>query len=167
MEDSTASAIRPARDDDTAEPARITLAAFEPIFAMFEAELGPAVFRLIWPDWRSSQSLGVEALCGERDKHAVLGAELDGAPVGFVAWDVDVAHHTAEVQLLAVDPRYQNRGIGTALYRAVLDRARAAGVTLIRVETGADPAHAPARRSYEKAGYVAMPLVRYFQALER
>jgi hypothetical protein len=30
---------------------------------------------------------------------------------------------------------------------------------------GGDPSHAPARRSYEKAGYTGLPLVRYYKAL--
>jgi hypothetical protein len=33
------------------------------------------------------------------------------------------------------------------------------------VETGGDPGHAPARRTYEKAGYTLMPIARYFKAL--
>jgi hypothetical protein len=31
--------------------------------------------------------------------------------------------------------------------------------------TGGDPGHAPARRSYEKAGYTALPLVRFYRAV--
>jgi hypothetical protein len=42
---------------------------------------------------------------------------------------------------------------------------RESGVRLARVETGDDSSHAPARRSYEKAGYIPMPLVRYFKNL--
>ena len=33
------------------------------------------------------------------------------------------------------------------------------------VGTGGDEGHAPARRSYEKAGYTGLPLVRYYQEL--
>ncbi|CAM5533340.1 hypothetical protein SCYAM73S_01338 [Streptomyces cyaneofuscatus] len=40
-----------------------------------------------------------------------------------------------------------------------------AGVTLASIWTGGDPGHAPARRTYEKAGYTALPLVRYYKAL--
>jgi len=157
--------IRALRDGDVERLVQLTLAAFVPVFEMFERELGPAVYRLIWPDWQASQRNGVEALCRERDKHSVLVAELDGTPVGFIAWDVNLPDRTAEVQLVAVDPQHQNRGIGTVLNRAVIELVRTSGVRLIRVETGADPAHAPARRSYEKVGYVAMPLIRYFQNL--
>jgi len=43
--------------------------------------------------------------------------------------------------------------------------ARAAGMTLAVVGMGGDDGHAPARRSYEKAGYTGLPLMRYYQAL--
>jgi hypothetical protein len=33
------------------------------------------------------------------------------------------------------------------------------------VGTGGDEGHAPARRSYEKAGYTGLPLMRYYKAL--
>jgi hypothetical protein len=33
------------------------------------------------------------------------------------------------------------------------------------VETGGDPGHAAARRTYEKAGYVHLPIARYFKNL--
>ena len=157
--------IRPVRDGDVETLVRVTLAAFVPVFRMFEQELGPAIYRLIWPDWRQSQRRGVETLCRERDKHLVWVAELDGVPVGFIACDLNEQDHTAEVQLIAVHPDYQNCGVGTALSAFALERMKERGTTLARVETGADPAHAPARRTYEKAGYVPMPLVRYFKNL--
>jgi hypothetical protein len=33
------------------------------------------------------------------------------------------------------------------------------------VGTGGDSGHAPARRTYEKAGYTGLPLVRYYKHL--
>jgi ribosomal protein S18 acetylase RimI-like enzyme len=66
---------------------------------------------------------------------------------------------------VAVDPEHQNRGIGTELNVAALREMKAAGMKLAEVETGGDEGHAPARRSYEKAGYTASPLVRYFKDL--
>jgi hypothetical protein len=39
------------------------------------------------------------------------------------------------------------------------------GMKLAVVGTGGDPGHAPARRAYEKAGYTAMPAVRYYKEL--
>jgi GNAT superfamily N-acetyltransferase len=62
-----------------------------------------------------------------------------------------------------VHPEYQNRGIGTALNKFVLEKMKESGMKLAVVATGGDPGHAPARRAYEKAGYRAFPGVRYYQ----
>jgi ribosomal protein S18 acetylase RimI-like enzyme len=127
--------------------------------------LGEGIYRLIWPDWRAGQTEAVQTVCVDSDKTTVYVAEADGRAVGFVAYVLNPEAKTGEVQLLAVHPQYQNQGIGTQLNSFVLDRMKESGVRLARVETGGDPSHAPARRSYEKAGYTALPLVRYFKDL--
>jgi ribosomal protein S18 acetylase RimI-like enzyme len=85
--------------------------------------------------------------------------------VGFIAYKLDLQDQVGEVDLLAVHPEYQNRGIADQLNRFVLERMKASGMTIAVVGTGGDPGHAPARRSYEKAGYTGLPLVRYYKAL--
>jgi ribosomal protein S18 acetylase RimI-like enzyme len=89
---------------------------------------------------------------------------VDEKVVGYIAFEI-YADATAEVQLLAVHPEYQNHGIGTQLNTYVLQKMKANGIKLVIVSTGGDESHAPARRSYEKAGYIALPLVKYYQAL--
>ncbi|WP_228386292.1 GNAT family N-acetyltransferase [Streptomyces katsurahamanus] len=66
---------------------------------------------------------------------------------------------------LAVNPDCQGRNVGTTLTDFATDWMRQAGVTLASIRTGGDPGHAPARRTYEKSGYTALPLVRYDKAL--
>ena len=51
------------------------------------------------------------------------------------------------------------------MYRHVLDEMRAQGARYATAETGGDASHAPARRAYEKAGFVAVPTVHYFMKL--
>ena len=92
-------------------------------------------------------------------------AEVDGLAVGFIAYELHDKDKTGEVQLLAVHPEYQNDGIGTALNVFALQKMREAGMRLAVVGTGGEESHAPARRSYEKAGYTPLPLVRYYQKL--
>jgi hypothetical protein len=54
----------------------------------------------------------------------------------------------------------------STLRDASLDRLRTAGMGYARVTTGGDPAHAPARRGYEKAGFGAdLPSVTYHREL--
>ncbi len=86
--------------------------------------------------------------------------------MAFVAVEL---HHTecsmSEISMLAVDPDYQGGGIGAALTEFALDRLKDAGMRVAMVETGKDPGHAAARRTYEKAGYVHLPVARYFKNL--
>jgi ribosomal protein S18 acetylase RimI-like enzyme len=90
---------------------------------------------------------------------------VDAAAVGFVAYKLNESSKEGEVIMLAVHPDHQNRGIGTELNRFALERLSEAGMILAAVGTGGDPGHAPARRSYEKAGYTPLPLVRYYKKL--
>ena len=92
-------------------------------------------------------------------------AEVNGGVVGFIAYELNLQKRVGTVQLLAVHPEHQNRGIGTQLNSFALDRMRESGMEMAEVGTGGDPGHAPARRSYEKAGYTGLPLVRYYKAL--
>lgn len=91
--------IRPVRDEDVEALLQLTLAAFVPVFRSFQAMLGPAVYDLIWPDWRASQRKDVETLCRDCARHVVWVAEADAVPVGFIAYDLNRAERTAEVQL--------------------------------------------------------------------
>ena len=39
------------------------------------------------------------------------------------------------------------------------------GVSVVMVDTGGDPGHAPARATYEKAGFRILPIARYFKKI--
>lgn len=157
--------IRPVREDDVEDLVQLSLLAWVPIFDSFAQILGHEIYALIWPDWRCGQRDAVETVCRDGEKTLVWVAELEGVVAGFLAYELDRESKVGEVQLLAVHPEYQNHGIGTKLNRFALERMKESGMTMARVETGGDPSHAPARRSYEKAGYTGLPLVRYFKNL--
>jgi ribosomal protein S18 acetylase RimI-like enzyme len=117
------------------------------------------------PDWREDQRRAVEGILAAK-KERVWVAEVDGAVAGFVA--IELYHperNMGETSMLAVDPDYQGGGIGTALTGFALDRLEEAGMQVAMVETGGDPGHAAARRTYEKAGYTLLPVARYFKNL--
>ena len=157
--------IRLFRAEDLDAIVELSLLAWEPVFRSFEQVLGRNIYKLIWPNWREQQAEGVASVCKDRDKFTVLVADVDGVVAGFIAYELKLEEKKGEVYLLAVHPDYQNRGVGTALNNAALDKMRESGIALVSVETGGDPGHAPARRSYEKAGYTGLPIVRYFQDL--
>ncbi|MFF5172559.1 GNAT family N-acetyltransferase [Micromonospora sp. NPDC000089] len=155
-------AIDPA---DVPAVVEFSLRAWAPVFASFGAVLGEPIYRAIYPDWRESQARAVAEVCQDpgNDVHVAV---VDGRPVGFVAIRVAEDRTEGEIYMLAVDPDQQRRGIGSALTGYAVEWLRAAGVTLAVVGTGGDDGHAPARRTYEKAGFVGLPLVRYYARLD-
>jgi GNAT superfamily N-acetyltransferase len=112
-----------------------------------------------------NQRRAVEDVC-VTNKERVWVAEVDGTAVGFVAVEIyDPERSMGEISMMAVDPDHQGSGIGTALSKFALDRLRDAGMKVAMVEKGGEPGHAAARRTYERAGYVLLPIARYFKNL--
>jgi ribosomal protein S18 acetylase RimI-like enzyme len=157
--------IRPASNEDIEDVVQLSLLAWAPVFSSFEQVLGPEIYTLIYPDWRRQQKETVELVCSHSERSIVWVAELDGMVIGFVAYKLNMEDKTGEIELLAVHPEYQNRGIGTELNNFALGKLQESGMKLAVVSTGGDPGHAPARRSYEKAGFTPLLLVRYYKAL--
>jgi GNAT superfamily N-acetyltransferase len=143
----------------------LSLRAWAPAFASLERVLGPGIFRRQHPDWREDQRRAVEDVCAAQKGWAWV-AEVRARVVGFVTVELDHPERgMGETSMLAVDPDYQGGGIGTALTKFALEKLKDAGMTVAMVETGGDSGHAAARRTYEKAGYVLLPIARYFKNL--
>ena len=161
--------IRPFSPDDLEEVVQLSLLAWAPVFHSFEQVLGTTIYSLLFPDWKQIQRTIVEKICREHEQTLVWVAEAHGTITGFIAHTLNSQENgqddTGEVELLAVHPAYQNQGIGTQLNHFALEKMKESGIKLAIVATGGDPGHAPARRTYEKAGYTALPGVRYYQAL--
>jgi GNAT superfamily N-acetyltransferase len=157
--------IRPFNNADINGLVQLSLLAWEPVFAAWQQILGPKLYPIaIYPDWRKSQKEVVEKICLD-EKITTWVAEVDGNVIGFVAYELNDTTKVGEVQLLAVHPDDQNHGIGTELNLFALQKFKESGMKLAVVGTGGDEGHAPARRSYEKAGYTGLPLVRYYKEL--
>lgn len=156
--------IREARSEDLDALRDFTVRAFEPVFTSFSKILGKHLYDLVYPDWKSLQSNLVTSFY-ENEKVSVWVAELVGKPVGLVAYQLQDEDKTGVIEFLVVDPDYQSDGIGTKLNEFVLGKMKEAGMKTALVGTGGDESHAPARRSYEKAGFTALPSVWYFKSL--
>jgi ribosomal protein S18 acetylase RimI-like enzyme len=156
--------IRAAGQRDLKAMIHLTLKAFEPIFISFENILGSEVFSVLYPNWQSTQQKIVEDAFDD-EKIDIWVAEVEGRVAGLVTLKLDAQSKIGEVHFLAVHPEYQNQGIGHALNEYVLGKMRAAGMVVATVSTGGDPSHAPARRVYEKSGYIPLPIVNYYQSL--
>jgi hypothetical protein len=79
--------------------------------------------------------------------------------------EVDVDTKSASIGVSAVHPARQCQGIGTLMYEQVLDAMRAQGIKYVTADTGGDSFHAPARRAYQKLGFVAVPVVHHYKCL--
>lgn len=102
--------------------------------------------------WRE-MAAGVAA--GER---VLIVAEDDGAILGtvmLVMAQPDNQPHRADVSKMLVRQSARKRGLGAGLMAAVEDAARAAGKTLLVLDT----ASAEAERLYERAGWVRVGVV--------
>lgn len=158
--------IRAYEDKDLKDILEICVPAWRPVCLSFREILSPQIFPILYPDWDRQQQEGAESVCKNREKFKTLVAECDGKVIGFLSYKIKGDGKNAEVILLGVHPGYQNEGAGTDLNRAALEEMKAVGMEMAVVETGGDSSNAPARRCYEKAGYTALPIVRYFQALQ-
>lgn len=146
--------IRPYEPADFDAVDALRADAFAPVFDSMRATLGADLA----PD-----ALAYE----EREQHELLRRllepsapfemwvmELEGAIVGFVSVGFDDRSKVGEIGLNAVAPAVAGRGLAQSLYDHAFDRMRARGMVVASVSTGGDAGHAPARRAYEKAGFV-------------
>jgi ribosomal protein S18 acetylase RimI-like enzyme len=156
--------IRPLQTSDVASVVALSLRAWEPVFASLRTALGAGLFSRMHPDWRQDQRRAVAEACADAQL-TVSVAEADGEVVGFVAIRTEAASRLGEIHMVAVDPDHQRRGIGGALTRVATEQLAEAGMTVAMVETGGDPGHAPARQTYEQAGFTLLPIARYFKEL--
>ena len=156
--------IRPYDDRDAEAVVGLSLRAWEPVFASIERAMGSEIFGLLHPDWRTGQQQAVEDACAAQ-KIRVWVAEAGARTVGFVAVELHPERRLGEIYMLAVDPDYQGGGIGTALSEFALAWIKDSGMVVAMVETGGDPGHAAARRTYEKVGCTQLPIARYFKKL--
>jgi ribosomal protein S18 acetylase RimI-like enzyme len=158
-------AVRAFEDRDQDAVIALSLRAFEPVFASLAGVLGESgVYSQLHPDWRAGQRRAVEAACSAEKIH-VWVAEIGAVVGGFVAVQLDHEASIGEIYMIAVDPDHQHRGVGSILTSFALHWIKDNGMAVAIVETGGDPGHAPARRIYERAGFVQLPIARYFKRL--
>lgn len=159
--------IRALRPDDIDVVVEFSLRAWQPVFESFRQVMGAEIYRRVYPDWKVIQAEVVASSC-RAEGNRVWVAEAGGRPVGYtvvVVHPVNRETESGEIYMLAVDPDYQQQGIGMALVSFAVDRITELGIPLAEIGTGGDPGHAAARRLYERAGFTPVPLVRYFKAL--
>jgi GNAT superfamily N-acetyltransferase len=156
--------IRAYLSDDREAVVALALRAWEPVFDSMEQALGSRLFAILRGDWRQTQAADVVQTVAS-DANRTWVAETAGAPAGFVVATAHPAGAIGEIVMLAVDPAHQRAGVAAALTDTAVDWLRRQGMTVAMVETGGDPGHLPARRTYESAGFTALPVTRFFKIL--
>lgn len=143
----------------------LTIEAFRPLFENHLPEqLSGAVFTHDHGDWEGDYRTVVPTFFDPDNDRFITLAQGDGRILGYVGWNI-TGGDSGRLEMVAVSPSAQRRGIGTALCREVLDRLRGRGVAVVHVGTGGDLFHAPARRLYEALGFTGYPVVDYTTAL--
>ncbi len=141
--------------------------SWAPVFASVKEVLGGDLFGRLHSGeggWRGYQEAAIRRALTDPSMRTWVAA-VEATVVGFVSARLTGDRQIGEIFILAVDPRWQGGGIGTALTDTATDWLRQSGARVAMVETGGDPGHAAARRVYEKADYTILPIARYFKAL--
>lgn len=158
--------IRPATEADVPAVREIAELAWTPIYHEFRRRLGDELFDLTRPRGVKAKPDEVERVFREHPDR-MLVTELDGRVVAFATFFVvDRAAGIGEIGNNAVHPDFQGRGLGRAQYERIFEELRRLGCHYVRVSTGLDDSHAPARRAYEAAGFDrALPTITYYREL--
>ena len=158
-------AIRPLGPGDVDQVVDLSVRAWAPVFDSLREVLGAAMFDRMHPGgWRTIQADAVREACTDPGMTVWVAAE-DGTVTGFVAVVLHPDDREGEIHMIAVDPEFQRGGTAARLTDRAVEWIAEQGMELAVVATGGDPGHAPARASYERSGFRALPLVRYYKLL--
>lgn len=158
--------IRDFKPADLPRLHEIREAAFKPVFQSFRQIVGGAIAPIAFAAAEREQAELLNRTCGTGSEHEVFVVEQGAEVVAFCSVKADRETGVGEIDLNAVHPDWQGRGIGTWMYGQALERLKAMGMRVATVGTGGDASHAPARRAYEKAGFgPGIPSVYLYRAL--
>ena len=164
--------IRPLLPSDVEAVVEIAVAAWQPIFVFYRQTMGDELFWSAHQHWQHEKARQVRNACAAGSSAIVAVAELPAEGhaaarvVGFCTCYANSTTVIGEIGNNAVHPDWQGQGIAPRLYEYAFERLRERGMRYVRVRTGGDPAHAPARRAYQKAGFgISLPHVEYYREL--
>lgn len=149
--------IRGYEADDKPALEELTLRAWKPVFADLERSIKPEIYEVFVPDWQAEQMRSLNTFCDSGDVNTIV-AERDKKILGFTAISFHPEDFLGQIYMIGVDPDCQRRGIGTALINAGIEIVKQRGFALGKIETGGDPGHAAARKTYEKMGLDLYPV---------
>ena len=152
MSNELALSIRPATEADAEAVVAIAIAEWEAIYQGYRAQLGDEIFYRFFPDHKAQKASNV---CANLRSGTLYVTEIDGRVAGFIHYVYDESSKIGTISNNAVSGEFRGMGIGPRQYEFVFALLRERGAIGVRVTTGLDEGHAPARRAYEKAGFKA------------
>ncbi|MCI0399543.1 MAG: GNAT family N-acetyltransferase [Chloroflexi bacterium] len=161
--------LRHATGADFPKIDEITILCYSAIQASYVAMLGEDCYQAVRHNpeltWQERKTGQVHRLHQEHPDW-VWVLERDQELVGFVTFYLFPEQNYGHIDNNGVHPNYAGQGWGKFMYQHVLDYFRRQGLRFAHVDTGLDPAHIPARRAYEAAGFDRqVPIVEYWQDL--
>ncbi|MBA2726032.1 MAG: GNAT family N-acetyltransferase [Actinobacteria bacterium] len=119
--------IRGFQASDLPHLINLTIESFRPLFERDLPDLiGQEVFSHDHGDWKNDYRQEVATIHNPKDGSFVTLAEDENRIVGYVCWQVRQGG-SGRLEMVAVHPAAQRRGIGNALCRDALDRLRERG----------------------------------------
>ena len=155
--------IVPAREEHLEKAGEIAIFAWTGIHESYIANLGKEMHDHLFDGWEEAKVNGVKkGLMSGRGYIALV----DGEVAGFIYYRVEEEKSMGVVGENAVSKDFKGLGIGAKMYAFILDKMREEGLKYATVHTGLDDGHAPARHSYEKAGFKKnLPSIKYYMEL--
>jgi GNAT superfamily N-acetyltransferase len=140
--------IRRANESDADAVAELARLGWDPIYDGFRTAITDKIYNEIYKDpIKVKMQKMREAVLEGR----VFVAETDGAVCAFASYLIEGT--VGSLKENSVHPDYKGNGIAGKLYNTLLELLRESGCKVVKVMTGLDEAHAPARRAYEKLGF--------------
>ncbi len=145
--------IRPWAPDDADRCVQVAIDAQVPVFASMLEIYGDDLFARLRPGWKAGQRTAVEAWIADAEAAGWV-AEVGDGIVGFVATTADPATGMGSVEMIAVHPDQQRRGVGSQLLSRALDQQRSVGVVYVQAFIRDFPGHEAALRTLRAGGFV-------------
>ena len=147
--------LRPEREDDRDFRYRLFCDSRQPEFALV---LPPPIYQQVMAHQFEAQTVSYRNDFPQARFDIV---ELDGMPIGRTV--IDRSETKFHIVDQAIVPHQRGRGIGTAIMRAVMDDATAAGLP---VQLEVDSENDPSYRLYKRLGFMPIEAAPFYLRLE-
>ncbi|OHD66682.1 MAG: hypothetical protein A2096_02200 [Spirochaetes bacterium GWF1_41_5] len=155
--------VRKYKKEDMETIMKIGNLAWQAIYKQQQEILGEELFRIINPDPLSAKGEQIRKYT-EKFPDRMLICERNNRIAGFLTLMLESP--VGEIGNNAVDPSCGEKGVGQEMYQAAFAWFKEKGCIWIKVATGLDEAHTPARRAYERAGFnIHQESILYFRKI--